>query len=132
MPLRLTLGTLSRMMDQEPGTEVESSGPTDGNEVPPQPISVSSSYVPRKSGDILELDMEDGLILYNHDSSLVHYLNPSARIVWHLCDGSASIEALARDIAQEYGQDEGAVVEQVAILAGELDALGLIEDEGTT
>jgi PqqD family protein of HPr-rel-A system len=101
------------------------------DEVEDGPIAVPLDYVPRKRANALELDLEDGLILYNRDSSLVHHMNPSARIVWHLCDGTATLDEIARDIAEEYGQDRAEVAEQMAMLTAELDALGLIEDAGS-
>jgi PqqD family protein of HPr-rel-A system len=89
---------------------------------------VDASYLPRKRGDVLALDMGDGVILYNHDSSLVHHLNPSASIVWHLCDGDADGSQLATEIAEEYGLDRGEVAAHIEAVIQELDALGLIED----
>jgi PqqD family protein of HPr-rel-A system len=89
---------------------------------------VSASYLPRKRGDVLALDMGDGVILYNHDSSLVHHLNPSASMVWHLCDGDADGSKLATEIAEEYGLDRAEVTAQIEDVIQELDALGLIED----
>jgi PqqD family protein of HPr-rel-A system len=91
---------------------------------------VGIGYLPRKRGDVLALDMGDGVILYNHDSSLVHHLNQSASIVWHLCDGDADGSQLAGEIAEEYGLDRDAVAAHVEDLIQELDALGLIEDAG--
>jgi PqqD family protein of HPr-rel-A system len=72
--------------------------------------------------------MGDGLILFDHGSNLVHHLNPSAGIVWHLADGSATVEELARDIARELGGDEQEVRYQVASLIAELEALGVVEN----
>ncbi|MGH2635422.1 MAG: HPr-rel-A system PqqD family peptide chaperone [Actinomycetota bacterium] len=91
-------------------------------------LIVPSGYVPARRPDVLELDLEDGLILYNRDSSLVHHLNPTARIVWFLCDGSADVSELAKEIAEEYGLDPTPVRSQVAGLVAELDAVGLVED----
>lgn len=91
---------------------------------------VSAGYLPRKRGDVLALDMGDGVILYNHDSSLVHHLNQSASIVWHLCDGDADGSQLATEIAEEYGLDRAEVGAHVEDMIQELDALGLIEDAG--
>jgi PqqD family protein of HPr-rel-A system len=93
-------------------------------------FGVPVDYVPRRHANVLELDLEDGLILYDRDSSLVHHLNPSARIVWFLCDGSATVGRLAQEIADEYGLDPGPIRAQVADLVAELDAVGLLEDAG--
>jgi PqqD family protein of HPr-rel-A system len=89
---------------------------------------VGASYLPRKRGDVLALDMGDGVILYNHDSSLVHHLNPSASIVWELCDGDVDGSQLATEIADEYGLDRAEVAAHIEDVIQELDALGLIEN----
>ena len=91
-------------------------------------VSVPTAYRPRKAADVLELDMGDGIILYNHDSNLVHHLNPSAAILWALCDGDASVEQLALEVAEEYALDHEQVEREIAELIAELDALGLVED----
>jgi PqqD family protein of HPr-rel-A system len=93
-------------------------------------LLVGMDYVPRRTQDVLELDMGDGLILFDHGSNLVHHLNPSAGIVWRLADGSATVEELAGDIALELGVDEKEARHQLASLIAELDALGLLEDAG--
>jgi PqqD family protein of HPr-rel-A system len=93
-------------------------------------VAVPTEYRPRKAADVLELDMGDGIILYNHDSNLVHHLNPSAAILWQLCDGDGSVEQLALEVAEEYGLDHPQVEREIVELIAELDALGLVEDAG--
>jgi hypothetical protein len=90
--------------------------------------SVTDGYVPRKKADVLELDMGDGVILYDDSSSLVHHLSPSASIVWQLCGGDASVGTLVGEIAEELHQDPDRVRADVSELLAELDALGLVED----
>ncbi len=93
-------------------------------------MTIPPGYRPRKRADVLELDMGDGFILYNHDSSLVHHLNPTASLVWQLCDGAATIARLAAEIAEEYGLAVDNVEMQISSLVAELDAMGLVEDAG--
>lgn len=93
-------------------------------------ILVPLDYIPRKSSEVLELDMGDGFIIYNHDSSLVHHLNPSASIIWQLIDGEATVEQVGREVAEEYGLDMSSTQDELAALIAELDALGLVEDAG--
>jgi PqqD family protein of HPr-rel-A system len=93
-------------------------------------IVVSGSFRPRKRSDVLELDMGDGVVLYDGDSRLVHHLNPTASVVWQLADGEASVDQLAREIAEELSLDLAETRQQVAGLVSELDALGLVEDHG--
>ena len=72
--------------------------------------------------------MGDGFILFDDASSLVHHLNPSATLIWQLCDGTGSVADLARDIAAEYELDEPTIRGQVADVIAEFDALELVED----
>jgi PqqD family protein of HPr-rel-A system len=117
-------------MDPQPGTHPADQQP-ESHEAHPDggaPMTVPPTYQPAKSADVLELDMGDGLILYNHDSSLVHHLNPSAALVWQLCDGEATVGRLATEIAEEYGLRSNEVVEQVSAVIAEFDALDLVQD----
>jgi PqqD family protein of HPr-rel-A system len=115
------------LMSVHPGTHPEQT--PEGSGVPSSQMTVPAEYRPAKVSDVLELDMGDGLILFNHDSSLVHHLNPSAALVWQLCDGEASVGQLAREIAQEYELARDDVLDQVAAVIAEFDALDLVRDE---
>jgi PqqD family protein of HPr-rel-A system len=96
----------------------------------PEPMTVPSDYMPGKAAEVLELDMGDGVILYNHDSSLVHHLNPSAALLWRLCDGEATVKELASDIAEEYSLVPDAVLDEISGVIAEFDALNLVQDQG--
>jgi PqqD family protein of HPr-rel-A system len=89
-------------------------------------------YVPRKRSDLLELDMGDGIILYDDSSSLVHHLNPSASIIWQLFDGEADASTLATETSEELGFPLDQARADIAALITELEALGLVEDAAGT
>jgi PqqD family protein of HPr-rel-A system len=113
----------------EPQRRGDDHTPADAtDETVAEPLTVPADYMPVKASDVLELDMEDGFILFNHDSSLVHHLNPSAAIIWQLCDGSASVMELADDIAAEFKLDGAEARGQVAGVVAEFEALGLVVD----
>jgi hypothetical protein len=86
------------------------------------------SYAPRRRGDVLEIDLGDGLILYDREANLVHHLNPSAALVWRMCEGTSSVGELVRGIVEELGSSPHEVKAQVTDLLRELDELGLTED----
>lgn len=119
-------GKLTGLMALHPGTYP--GGQPAENEPSGAPMTVPESYRPSKCAEVLELDVGDGLILYNHDSSLVHHLNPSAALVWRRCDGEASVGELAATIAGEHGLDPPDVLRQVSAVIAEFDALDLVED----
>lgn len=89
---------------------------------------MSHDYRPKRAGDVFEMDMGDGLILYNRDSQLVHHLNPTAAVLWRLAEGEASAWTLATEIAEQYELEPAEVVAQVATMLGELESLGLVFD----
>jgi hypothetical protein len=91
-------------------------------------LAVSSEYTPRKRADVLELDMGDGVVLYDPGSKLVHHLNPSASLLWSLSDGDASLEQLALEISEELHLEPSELHEQFVSLVAEMDALGLLTD----
>lgn len=91
-------------------------------------LAVSVDYVPRKREDVLELDMGDGIVVYDPASRLVHHLNPTASILWHCADGNAGLEQLTLEIAEELDLDLAGIRREFLELVAELDALGLLHD----
>jgi hypothetical protein len=91
-------------------------------------FAVASEYTPRKRADVLELDMGDGVVLYDPGSRLVHHLNPSASLLWSLSDGDASVGQLALEISEELHLEPSELHEQFVGLVAEMDALGLLSD----
>jgi hypothetical protein len=114
-------GLMALYPDTYPGQPAE-------NDQSGAPMTVPETYRPSKCAEVLELDVGDGLILYNHDSSLVHHLNPSAALVWRRCDGESSVTELAANIAGEHGLNTPDVLRQVSAVIAEFDALDLVED----
>jgi PqqD family protein of HPr-rel-A system len=100
-------------------------------ERPKDPMTVPPDYRPGKAAEVLELDMGDGVILYNHDSSLVHHLNPSAALLWKLCDGEATVKELAGEIAEEYDLERDTVLGEISGVIAEFDALNLVRDRAS-
>jgi hypothetical protein len=91
-------------------------------------LAVASEYTPRKRVDVLELDMGDGIVLYDPSSRLVHHLNPSASLLWQLSEGDASVGQLVTEISEELDLEPSQVHEQFMGLVAEMDALGLLTD----
>ena len=50
-------------------------------------------------------EADDGLVVYDPARDTVHHLNPSAAIIFDLCDGSRSPEQIARVLGEVYGLD---------------------------
>jgi hypothetical protein len=53
--------------------------------------------------DGLEVDeAEDGLVVYDPREDMVHHLNPSASVIFDLCDGSRDAEEIAALLGTVY------------------------------
>lgn len=54
----------------------------------------------------LELDeVDDGLIVYQESTERLHHLNPTAAIVFQLCDGSHDAASIAEIVGELFGLD---------------------------
>jgi hypothetical protein len=54
----------------------------------------------RTTGDLEVTEVPDGYVIYDEQHELVHYLNPTAAVIYTVCDGTrtvADIQALLRD-----------------------------------
>jgi hypothetical protein len=51
--------------------------------------------------DVNETD--DGLIIYQESADRVHHLNPTAAVVFALCDGTRTASEIARLVAETFG-----------------------------
>lgn len=53
--------------------------------------------------DALEInEAEDGLVIYDPAGDMVHHLNPSAAVIFDLCDGTRDPESIAEVIGDAY------------------------------
>lgn len=93
--------------------------------------SLPATYTPRRRGDVLELDLGDGVIIYDRDANLVHHLNPSAALVWRMCEGESTVSELVQVLVDVLGLSLHEVNAQVADLLQELEELKLTEDAST-
>ena len=65
---------------------------------------MSDAY-PQKAEALEVNEAEDGLVVYDPAHDMVHHLNPSASMIFDLCDGTRDAEAIALILAEAYGLD---------------------------
>ncbi len=68
----------------------------------------------REGLTVVELDGE--AVIYDEQTSDLHHLNPTATIVFGLCDGSATITDISTDISEAFGVPAAEVEGQVRTL----------------
>jgi hypothetical protein len=61
-------------------------------------------------------ETEDGLIIYQESSDRVHHLNPTASVIFALCDGTHSAQDIARLVAETFSLGDVPEAETTACL----------------
>ncbi len=79
--------------------------------------------------DLAVVELDGEAVIYDEESGNLHHLNPTATIVFRLCDGTASVEELSRDIAETFGVAIDEVSSQVRSLIQEFRKARLLEAE---
>lgn len=64
-------------------------------------MTVSDSH-PRRAEALEVNEAEDGLVVYDPAREMVHHLNPSAAMIFDLCDGTRDIDAIAGILSEAY------------------------------
>lgn len=63
------------------------------------------SYKPRQKPDFRLEEIDGELLLYHPTSTTIMYCNPSASVIWQLCDGERTIEEIAMLLAAAFAQN---------------------------
>ena len=66
-------------------------------------ISSDSTFAP--TGEVEITDVPDGRVVYQASRDKVHYLNPTAIIVFELCGAGQSVGGVADFLKDAYGLD---------------------------
>lgn len=84
------------------------------------------SIVPRRA-KVEEFVSDGECLLYNCVRDQASVLNRTGTEIWELCDGSRSVSAIARTLAERYGVDEGLLVDDIAAAVSMFRERGLVE-----
>ncbi len=90
------------------------------------PARVTSN--PKVRDDLAVVELDGEAVVFDEQSCDLHYLNPTATLVFGLCDGSGTIDELAADIAAAYGADEEQVRRDVSAVVEDFGRSGLLTD----
>ena len=82
---------------------------------------------PSARPQVSAVPLHDELILFDERSSRTYVLNGTGARVWALCDGSRTLERVARAIASAYGLDERQAMADVQDLIDELERADLLD-----
>lgn len=65
---------------------------------------------PRIKPSLIAKQMDSETVLFDPESGAVHTLNPTAWLIWQLCDGRHSLEDMAEVVRRDFSAGEGADV----------------------
>lgn len=83
---------------------------------------------PRVRDDLVVVELDGEAVVFDERTCDLHYLNPTATVVFGLCDGTGSVEELASDIAAAFGADETQVRRDVAAVVADFERTGFLAD----
>jgi len=92
-----------------------------------QPDSIEADYKPTHRASLASIEIDGEGLLFDEDRGAWHFLNPVAQLIWSFCDGTGSIEEIARDMADAFGEDYDTVVTGVVETVRQLGHQGLLE-----
>lgn len=81
---------------------------------------------PKAREDLTVVELDGEAVIYDEESSELHLLNPTATIVFGLCDGTATMREMASDISQVFGVPIEDVERQVRTLIRRLRKANLL------
>jgi hypothetical protein len=92
---------------------------------------VNGSLVPHVLESIAWAEVDGETVLYDEVQKKVHVLSPTATLVWSGIDGRTSLQQIARDLSQSFGEALPVVRSDVLELARDLMERGLITAAGS-
>lgn len=82
---------------------------------------------PRAREDLTVVELDGEAVIYDEDSGDLHHLNPTATIVFGLCDGTSTMRQMSLDISEAFGVPAGEVEGQIRALIRSFRKANLLE-----
>jgi hypothetical protein len=77
--------------------------------------------------DLTVVELDGEAVIYDEDRGDLHRMNPTATIVFGLCDGTSTIPQMSSDISEAFGVAPDEVERQVRSLIRAFRKAGLLE-----
>jgi len=76
--------------------------------------------------DVATEIVDDEVLLYHPQNARVIYLNPTAAVVWGLCDGTRSMRSIIELISESYPDAGTSLSEEVLATLNQLQKSGVL------
>jgi len=84
-------------------------------------------YRPVKKANILFKPLDDGAVLFEPETELVHTLNPSAAFIWVHCDGTFTVSDIIKLIKENFKDFELDPAKAVFDIINKFQSLDLLQ-----
>jgi PqqD family protein of HPr-rel-A system len=81
---------------------------------------------PKIREDLTVVELDGEIVIYDERADDIHHLNPTASVVFSLCDGGSTVKEMAREIAEAFGIVEDQVEKEIRPLLREFRKAGLL------
>lgn len=88
--------------------------------------AVTETYVATVRPQVVQVEVDGEIVLYDGRAKVMHRLSPTAGQVWRCLDGSGSLEEIAADIADVYQVDVVQVLADVVTTTRQFGSAGLL------
>ncbi|MGH2572307.1 MAG: PqqD family protein [Actinomycetota bacterium] len=85
---------------------------------------------PRIRDDLTVVELDGEIVIYDERADDIHHLNPTASVVFSLCDGRSTVREMAIEIAGAFGAPEDQVEREIRPLLREFRKAGLLVERG--
>jgi len=75
--------------------------------------SISLDSMPIRNEDILEKEVDDGIILYNPNEEKIFSLNNTAAYIWTLCDGKNTVSNIINSLKEDFNNINDGIIDIV-------------------
>lgn len=82
---------------------------------------------PKVRSDLSVVEMEGEAIIYDEQTTQIHYLNRTATIVFNLCDGRSTIREFSEEIAEAFSLPREEIERQVRSLIRNFREAGFLD-----
>jgi hypothetical protein len=72
-------------------------------------VTIGPDFVPRHSPTTTFVLLDGEAVLFDDESGLLSALNPTATLLWQLCDGTATVGEIVADLAAGYDSNPCAI-----------------------
>jgi hypothetical protein len=92
--------------------------------------TIGPAFTATARGDIVAVEVDGEIVLYDDSRGILHRLNPTASALWQCLDGSGTLGEIAADIADVFEIDGDRVLADVLMAAREFATQGLLAGVG--